>query len=437
MTPGVPSQYLTYEASPPSENVVLTLKSRDIEFDPPKLLFKHGTPARRSLRMTAKNPGLHIIQYLLSGPSAGHFKSPVESVILVKSSEQPAFDNETLPNTIPSGCHKQQVDKCPRSNDIIYASSTFPWVTFGPMAMTSGVVNLEVGDTTLPLSLIGTNLIKSNHISRQESCNEDDPVSYSTEQLITKHLLEKTFLEEASNSLPKWLQVTLRNNSASTIRSASELKTYYMSGKNLRTDHIGEGQPIDDGTYYSLLTSHNVNLTLENDVDLLPSRDHKAPLSLAVELCGPLPKNVILRPSLRDMHLINNASFTRKLKEKGWDVEFYSLQISKSKSIDMLRKRPLWNSKRFFNIESSERGNLALVLSLKKTFRNSGFVNSSLKFEGTVVADLDDIDNVCTKLLVFLLSCAHFPVLKCKIIVRNRNSAFFESSLNIHWYNSL
>ncbi|XP_028397955.1 uncharacterized protein LOC114521651 [Dendronephthya gigantea] len=394
LTPGVPSQHLTYKVSPPSENVVLTPKSRDIEFEPPNLLFKHGTPSTRSLRMTARKPGVHFIRYSLSGPSAGYFKSPDESVVLVKSSEQLTFDKETVPNAIPSGCYKQQVDKCPRSNDAIYASSTSPWVTFGPMAMTSGVVNLMVGATTIPLSLLGTNLIKSSHISSQKDCDKDNQVSYSTEQLITERLLEKTFLNKVSNSLPKWLQITLPNNSVSTAWSPSELQTYYVSGKNLRTAYIGEGQPIDDGTYYSLLNSQNLNLSVDNDVDLLLSGDNKAPLSIAMELCGPLPRNVILRPSLRDGNLISDVSLTRKLEENGWDIKFYSLQISKSKTIDMLRKRTLWNSKRFFNIESSQRGNLAIVLSLKKELRSVGFVNSSLEFEGTAVADLDDIDNI-------------------------------------------
>ena len=396
ITAGVPSPSLAFQVSPPSDSITLTLTGYGMEFNPSQLVFQKGGLRSQYLKITAQEAGLYFIRYSLSGPNAGEFQSPQQDVIFVRSkyttTETP--ENKLWSDKLPSGCHKQLLDKCPYTNDVIFAASTSPWVTFGPLTTTKGVVNVEIGATNIPLSLVGTNLVKPTQISAPKRVCSKQEVSYSSEQFTKSHILTTSFLNAVNESFPKWLTITLRNNSSLEKVSISELKTSYLAGKYLQDSDIGEGQPINDKSFYSLISSQNLNLTIGKDVDLLGSRDWDIPLSLAVDLCSPAPKNVIIRPSMEHMDLVNNNSVMKIVRENGWNIKFYSLQISKKKLIKKLLKGLFWNSKRFFEVSSSTVGNLGIVTSFVKSFKSTTLVSSGIEFEGTIVLELDNIENV-------------------------------------------
>ena len=392
LTAGVPSQSLTFQASPPIDSITLTLTGRGLEFNPSQLVFQNGGSRNQYLKITVREPGLYFIQYSLSGPSASEFQSPQQDGIFARSK----FSTTETPagRQLPSGCHKQPLDKCPHMNDIIFATSTSPWVTYGPLTMTKGMVNLEVGPTNVPLSLVGTNILKPTlGFAPERQCSKKE-VSFSSEQFIKSYTVIKSFLNVVNESFPKWLTVTLRDKSSPVKVPISEFKTRYLAGKYLQDSDVGEWQPINDESFYSVLSSQNLNLTIDNNLDLLGSRDQKLPLSLAIDLCNPGPKNVIVRPSQEDMDLVNDNSVVKNLKKNGWNVKFYSVQISKKKLIKKLLKGLFWNSKRVFEVGSSEIGNLGIVLSFTKSFKSTTLVSSGIEFEGTIVADLNNIDNV-------------------------------------------
>ena len=56
----------------------------------------------------------------------------------------------------------------------------------------------------------------------------------------------------------------------------------------------------------------------------------------------------------------------------------------------------VWNGKQMVTTNFTSTGSLAMVVSLKKSFRNYSLVESDLNFNGTVVADVGDVDNVST-----------------------------------------
>ena len=393
---GVPSQLLAFQASPPSHSITLTLIGRGLEFDTSQLVFQNGGTRNQYLKITAREPGLYFIRYSLSGPSASEFQLPQQDILFVRSKlfTTETLENEPWSNELPSGCHKQPLDKCPHTNDVIFAASTSPWLTFGPLTTTKGVVNVEIGDTNVPLSLVGTNVLKSTQVSAPErQCGEKE-VSYSSEQIMKSHMLIRSFLRAVNESFPKWLTVTLHNNSFSRKVRFSEFETRYLAGKYLQDYDIGKGQPINDESFYSLLSSRNLNLTIDDNFDVLGSRDRNVPLSLAIDLCSPTPKNLIVRPSLEDMALANDNSVVKNLRENGWNINFYSLQFSRKKLIKKFHKSLFWNGKLFFEASSSTSGNLGIVSSFTKSFKSTNLVSSHIKFEGTIVADLNNIDNV-------------------------------------------
>ena len=394
-TRGVPSSSLQFESSPASDYVIVTPRSQGVAFEPEFLLF-NTTSLKQSMTAVAQQRGLQFVEYTLSGPDAADFKPPQNDVVFVERAENTTGQTAGSLRQhlkLPVGCYQLEMNKCPRTNDVIVYSSTSSWNTLGPMLSTRGVVTVGVGKTIVPLSLLGSTVYSQAPAMVAEHCGEYQE-NYSIEDLLRSQILAKSFLEAFQSSFPSWLVVSLAKAVKSEALYPSDLETYFLSGKKLRKTDVGKGQPLSDKTAFSLLISRKINLTVEGEGDILGSREYKSPFSLAVDLCSASPKNVIMHPSAKDVDLVNSISIVKRLKEDGWDFTFYSLQISKTKSIEKLRKGLYWNGEQFVGIDSSDKGNLAIVASLKKSFTNEDFVNCSMEFDGTMVIGVDRIDKV-------------------------------------------
>ena len=392
LTNHILSPPITVYASPPTDYVVLHIVSRDLEFKSSKLVFKRGASLNQSIQIIARDTGYYFIKYSLSGPSAGEFLLPKDDIIFVNAPNNSAGEASTQESTFsfPVGCHKKQVRTCPRSNDAIIASSTSPFVSFGPVTATQGVVSIEVGNTSkTPLSLVGINL--PNTVSLLDNCEDSDVVSFSTESLVQSRVLAKTFIDAVADSFPAWMKITLSKQSLVKKSYSSDLSTFILSGNELREENVGEGLPVVQDTFYSLLMTSNLNVTIQNDVDIFKSDA----LYLAVELCGTLPSDVFLRPTLQaGLHSVNNISILKTIKKYGWEFKFYSFQFSKSNTIRRMKKGTFWDGYHFFNVEASSDGSFAVVSSLNKQFQNSTFAEVSLAFEGTMIGNVKDVDKV-------------------------------------------
>ena len=384
----------TIHASPPSDYIVLNLVSRHLDFSSSKLIFKRGSSTKQTIRFTARDPGYFFIKYSISGPSAGEFSLPEEDVVFVTSGSKTTEEESIF--GFPNGCYKRKLGTCPRSNDSIIASSTSPFIPFGPVTVTHGVVTLEVGQySKTSLSLLGVNLPDSNAISPPEYCDDSNVVSYSTESLLKSRVLARSFIDAVADSFPTWVKVTLSNRQHLFKKTFStELETSFLTGKELREEGIGKGQPVIEDMFYSLLRTRNLNVTIQNDVDVLNFEALNL-ISLAVELCGRSPLNVFLRPTLQEnFHAVNNVSILREFKEYGWSFQFYSLQFSKTKTIGKPKMETFWDGYDFFNVEDSSNGSFAAVLTFDKYFKYSNFANIRLKFEGTIIGKVESLDEV-------------------------------------------
>ena len=386
---------ITISCSPPTNQITLHVNSRDLKFAPSTLIFNRYTSLDQSIQVTARESGYYFISYSISGPNAHEFSLPEEDVLFVKSHENSPDDLliDGLTLTFPYGCHKKQVGVCSELNlTPIVASSTSPFVSFGPLTATEGLVALDVGNITkVPLSLRGLNLLHSSEESLPDSCNENDVVSYSTESLIKSRALVKTFAEIVDNSLPTWMNITLSENKIVQKPQSSDLITHYLTGIQLQEAGVGNGLPLVDDMFYSLLATKYLNVTIVNDVDIFQSNQ----LSLALELCGESPLNIILQQRfqghegvIKDVQILNN------LREYGWNFNFDSFQFSKTNTIKMLEKGRFWDGQSFVNLGASPGGNFAAVTSLKKHFNNLTFADITMEFGGTIIGNVKDINQV-------------------------------------------
>ena len=392
--------------SPPTNQITLHINSRDLKFAPSTLVFNRDNSLDQSIQVTARQTGYHFISYSISGPSAHEFNLPEEDVLFVKSHKNSPDDlsNDGLTLSFPYGCHKKQVGVCSGLNlTPIVASSTSPFVSFGPLTATEGLVALEVGNITkVPLSLRGINLQHTSEGTLPDSCNDNDVVSYSTESLIKSRALVKAFTEIVDNSLPTWINVTLSENKIVQKTQSSDLMTYYLTGIQLQKSGVGDGLPLDDDMIYSLLATKYLNLTIRNDVDIFRSNQ----LSLAVELCRESPPNIVLQQNFQEHKaLIKDIQILKNLREYGWNFKFDSFHFSKANTIKVVEKGWFWDGQSFINLGASPGANFAAVLSLKKHLNNLTFADITMEFDGTLVGNVKDINKVTPYLFDISKSC--------------------------------
>ena len=386
----VMSPPITISSSPPTDYVALHVTSHDLEFVPSTLVFNRDTSLNQSIRVIARETGYYFITYSISGPNALEFSVPEEDVLFVQSYKN-SKDNSYIDESklsFPYGCHKKHMAVCPGLNISIVASSTSPFVSFGPLTSTQGVVAVEVGDITkIPLSVRGLNLPHPSEEPFPDSCNDNEVVSYSTESLIKSRALVKIFIEIVADSLPKWINITLSENSMVKKTHSSDLMTYFLTGKQLQEAAVGQALPVVGDMFYSLLATKNLNITIEDDVDILKSNA----LSLAVELCQESFPNIILQ---HPVGVIKNIQVLKNLRKYGWNLNFNSIQFSKTKSIKRLDKAIFWDGQSFVNLGTLPGGNFAAALSLKKHFKNLTFADIAMEFDGTLIANVKDINQV-------------------------------------------
>ena len=392
----VMSSPIAIRSSAPTDHITLHVSNdHDLTFVPSTLIFNRDTSLNQSFRVKARKAGYYFITYSVSGPSAREFSLPEGDVLFVKphenSKEKSSIEKSTL--FFPFGCHKKQVAVCPGVNPTpIFATSTSPFVSFGPLAATEGIVTLEVGNVTkLPLSLQGLNLPHTSEKSLPGSCDDNDSVSYSTESLIRSRVLVKSFTDIVADGLPAWMNITLSENNMVKKTLSSDLMTHFLTGIQLQDAAVGQGLPVISDMFYSLLATKNLNVTIEDDVDIFQSNA----LSLVVELCRELPSNIILqRSSKGNSGLMKDMQILKNLRKYGWNFNFDSIQFSKTSTLGRPEKEMFWDGENFVNLGASPGGNLAAVSSLKKHFQNSTFADITMEFEGTLIGNVKDINQV-------------------------------------------
>ena len=377
--------------------MVLALSSRDVTFTPSFLIF-NSTSSHQSVSVVSDRPGIHVIKYSISGSKAVDFfplKNDIIFIDVFKNATNQTASNHTTTNIkLPIGCHELVLKKCPASEDVITLSSTAPWETIGRVTSSGGVVVVRAGKNNFPLSLIGTSVLSTERSADEKRCRTSQ--NYSVEELTKNHVFTRSFLESLKVSFPSWLSANFPSGIDAKYLDFSNTRTRYLSGDELRQTPIGRRQPIEDESSFSLLHSHNINLTVENDVDILQSRDMKSPISLAVDLCSKSPKAVILYLPREYVNMINqNSSVLKRLRENGWEMTVYSLQVSKTNSIKTPDvKERFWDGEKLIsrNVVGMNR-NLALLTKVKKSFTGRN-INSYLEFDGTMVISVDDLDSV-------------------------------------------
>ena len=393
ITNNIPSRPLTIRCSRPTNHVTLNFISEDLQFSPTNLVFKHNNHGHQSIQITAPEEGYYFIRYSLSGPNALDYHLPQEDILFVHSQNSTTVDSSSeLPlREFPNGCFKKQLGICPGSNTAIMASSTTAFLPFGPLELTQGMVAIEIDNAKkVPWSLVGLNLPNSSANPFPNTCNGND-ITYSVQKLIKQRTLAKSFTNLVADSFPTWMSVGLSDGISDKKCYTSEIKTNFLTGQELRKSTIGGDLPIAEHTFYSLLATRNLNMTINNDSDILNSNS----LTMAVDICGKSPFNVLVRPTYQEsFNSLNEISTFKTIEKYGWGLNVTSVQFSRTNNLNRSKKEGLWDGYKYFNINASSDGTFATVSSLKKNFRNANFADITLDFDGTLIGHVNDVNKV-------------------------------------------
>jgi hypothetical protein len=82
------------------------------------------------------------------------------------------------------------------------------------------------------------------------------------------------------------------------------------------------------------------------------------------------------------------------MRKYGWIFNVRSVEFSKARRIKRPKKQSLWNGSSHFDVDASSDGTFALESLIRKDFQHSNFADIRMDFDGTVIGDFQDVDQV-------------------------------------------
>lgn len=385
---------ITFEMSPPENQLTVTPSASGLEFLPRNLVIypvqrEDGKLYRTNMTVTARLPGVNLITYTLSGVATNFYQTVLPDTVIVVDNETPC--NGNLSSSLPVGCHQARLLKCPQSDYFLYARSTEPWKQTQGKVSTKGVVSiLSANNRTLPLGITGTALDKSNllHLSvsaDNKFCKDHPSVDV---QCLPSEIIATVFIQSLTASLPRWLRL-IPSKTLSGF-DTNDAITYLWNGLQLKDILKGLGLSVNERSYYSgLLYSNALTVELNKSSVALPKYDGKNTHLVVTDLCSKSwPPNALIVFNPLSYKTLQAISLYEKLEARGWKVTAMAVQFSKLSAL---------NYSAYTRKQENELipGSLELFGRAEKTINGSlpiGFMN--VRLVGNTILGVSDIDKV-------------------------------------------
>jgi len=385
---------ITFEMSPPENQLTVTPSASGLEFLPRNLVIypvqrEDGKLYRTNMTVTARLPGVNLITYTLSGVATNFYQTVLPDTVIVVNNETPC--NGNLSSSLPVGCHQARLLKCPQSDYFLYARSTEPWKQTQGKVSTKGVVSiLSANNRTLPLGITGTALDKSNllHLSvsaDNKFCKDHPSVDV---QCLPSEIIATVFIQSLTASLPRWLRL-IPSKTLSGL-DTNDAITYLWNGLQLKDILKGLGLSVNERSYYSgLLYSNALTVELNKSSVALPKYDGKNTHLVVTDLCSKSwPPNALIVFNPLSYKTLQAISLYEKLEARGWKVTAMAVQFSKLSAL---------NYSAYTRKQENELipGSLELFGRAEKTINGSlpiGFMN--VRLVGNTILGVSDIDKV-------------------------------------------
>ena len=332
---------ITFELSPPEKELTITPHASGLEFFPRDLVIspvhlEDGKLYRSNMTLTARLPGIHSVTYTLSGVAADSYQSVTPDAVVVF--ENGTCCNGTLDNSLPVGCHKIKLLKCPLGGKSLYATSTESWKITRGKVSTKGIASvLSLNNLTLPLGIQGAALDKLNVSQVSALISEDQCKSQPSKniQCLPTEILALAFLQSLRGSLPSWFRL-IPSKTLSSF-DTNDAITYIWTGLQLKGVLKGLGLSINEQSYYSaLLYTGDLSVEVNKSSVTLPKYNQNTHL-VVTELCSQFwPANVLIMFNPLSYEALQSMPIYQQLASQGWIVSAMAVQFSRRGALNFL-----------------------------------------------------------------------------------------------------
>lgn len=373
--------------------MTITPRATGVEFKPHNLVISpmqvdDGRLYRANMTIAARLPGMHLITYTLSGVAADSYQRVLPDIVVVLANGTSC--NYSLHTSLPVGCHKIRLLKCPNGDHFVYAKSTDTWKRKRGKVSTKGIASvLSVNNLTLPLGLLGAEFDKLNpfHLSAstdKEQCKVQSPIHM---QCLPSESLAWSFLQPLNASFPSWFRL-IPSKTLSSFDTNDAL-SYIWTGLQLKGVLKGLGLSVNEQSYYSVLLYTSI-LTVEvNQSSVTLPKYHKYTHFVVTELCSKSwPANVLIIFNPLSYKTLQNIPVYKQLLDQGWNMSVMAVQFSRVGALNY--SMSTWN-------QSNEltSGNLELFGTVERVINGSHpIISLGVRFGGSATIQIPDIDKV-------------------------------------------
>ncbi|XP_052782322.1 uncharacterized protein LOC128218696 isoform X2 [Mya arenaria] len=307
---------------------------------------------------------------------------------------------------LPRGCSTILLAKCDEETDVkVLLSSTSKWYmlkTDPRIIFTYGIVFVEAGAITLPVSISGLEVVKGidnfELVTGSLSHDVNDGVPYGEERLLycwtfgttpqdlrdflVSNSFLSSFFHNIENSLPDWLQFSPNDNE---ILGVNDLQTELSRGDDIQKTEC-KGAPLYSERLYTVLKfSNSFALSIYGQEVTLPSALSNKKFCIIVDICQDNGGSVflILPEESRDI-LDRFDMFKRLINNSGVYIRPIGLGLSLQKHIKVHAKTThlqQWNGDEIIQYPVFQEANIWLGGNFRMDsdiFRVSGMTNAFL-----------------------------------------------------------
>lgn len=254
-------------------------------------------------------------------------------------------------------------------------SSTSPWYQLQSnksIIYTFGIVFVEVNLVSLPVSISGMEIVKTNDNfaiktgsltlntkdgeevgdERQNGCLKFEITPRDIHDFLTSLSFMKTVFQNLEKILPDWLKFT---QSGTDILNVNDLYTELLQGDEIQTG-ICRGAPLYENRLYTVLKfGSSFSISLYGEQVALPKLTKNNQFCLIIDICQDYGGSLFLIIPTESRHFLNNFTIFSQMRRKyGIEIQPIGIGLSLLNHINVQASTTslqLWNGDSVFDYQ--------------------------------------------------------------------------------------
>jgi len=438
----------------PAAYITITFVSDDpnnLFFGPPSVTIHYpNTTANFTVQSTQSN--LYTVNYVITGMSSDEFPAPQPSTILVTSLNSGPINGYFIDRGIAVGLLQpgccQPLDnapsyQCSNGGQSLEFNATCSWSQHGGRQFTPGIVFTFLQGLTLPASISGTELDRTNNIlslnqlstsDLSEPCTEctsvrvgdnvanvgEDflpsctttfgPTINDINDFLNAESLAYSYFNYANSLYPSWLHL-LPINGDHRVHDTNSYQVRLADSTELEDIGCESFPVVEDGLYSVLQYSGELNVSIPTIgmYDIYTPSDDVSPLCFAVNLCEGVMSPFYISIPEDARPFFKTLPFVSNLMDSGWVIDTEALAVSIGENflnvdtIDRLTGRQYWNGIQDFTVNDHiYQASLAIQGAVNRNFSTNDMI-CVLEFDGLTSIQYYNLNEVSLNFSSILL----------------------------------